>query len=57
LGQQGLHHYSGDQRRQRRTRYGLFGDVAPVKDDPEHTWKVYALDKLTGQDSLGADRL
>ena len=31
------------------TRYGLFGDVAPVKDDPKHTWKVYALDKQTGR--------
>lgn len=31
------------------TRYGLFGDVAPVKDDPTHTWKVYALDKQTGK--------
>ena len=31
------------------TRYGLFGDVAPVKDDPRHTWKVYALDKATGK--------
>jgi outer membrane protein assembly factor BamB len=31
------------------TRYGLFGDVAPVKDNPKHTWKVYALDKLTGK--------
>lgn len=31
------------------TRYGLFGDVAPVKDDPKHTWKVYALDKQTGK--------
>ena len=31
------------------TRYGLYGDVAPVKDDPKHTWKVYALDKLTGK--------
>src|SRR6267143_5686717 len=31
------------------TRYGLFGDVAPVKDDPKHTWKIYALDKLTGK--------
>src|SRR5262249_39845635 len=30
------------------TRYGLFGDVTPVKDDPKHTWKVYALDKRTG---------
>ena len=31
------------------TRYGLYGDVAPVKDDPQHTWKVYALDKNTGK--------
>jgi outer membrane protein assembly factor BamB len=31
------------------TRFGLFGDVAPVKDDPKHTWKVYALDKATGK--------
>jgi outer membrane protein assembly factor BamB len=31
------------------TRYGLYGDVAPVKDDPKHTWKVYALDKNTGK--------
>ena len=31
------------------TRFGLFGDVAPVKDDPKHTWKIYALDKLTGK--------
>ena len=31
------------------TRYGLFGDVAPVKDDPKHIWKVYALDKFTGK--------
>jgi outer membrane protein assembly factor BamB len=30
------------------TRFGLYGDVAPVKDDPKHTWKVYALDKLKG---------
>ncbi len=30
------------------TRYGLFGDVAPVKDDPVHTWKVYAIDKDKG---------
>ncbi len=30
------------------TRFGLYGDVAPVKDDPKHVWKVYALDKLTG---------
>src|SRR6185369_10607125 len=31
------------------TRFGLFGDVAPVKDDPQHAWKVYALDKATGK--------
>jgi outer membrane protein assembly factor BamB len=31
------------------TRYGLYGDVAPVKDDPKHTWKVYTLDKTTGK--------
>lgn len=30
------------------TRFGLFGDVAPVKNDPEHTWKVYAVDKQKG---------
>src|SRR5262245_45655305 len=30
------------------TRYGLFGDVAPVKNDPQHTWKVYAIDKQKG---------
>jgi outer membrane protein assembly factor BamB len=31
------------------TRFGLFGDVDPVKDDPKHTWKIYALDKKTGK--------
>ena len=31
------------------TRFGLYGDVAPVKDDPSHKWKVYALDKQTGK--------
>jgi len=31
------------------TRYGLYGDTAPVKDDPKHTWKVYAIDKRTGK--------
>jgi outer membrane protein assembly factor BamB len=30
------------------TRFGLYGDVAPVKDDPKHTWKVYAIDKVKG---------
>jgi outer membrane protein assembly factor BamB len=31
------------------TRYGLFGDVQPVKNDPQHAWKVIAIDKLTGK--------
>ena len=31
------------------TRFGLYGDVAPVKDDPKHVWKVYALDSSTGK--------
>ncbi|MFN2516993.1 MAG: PQQ-binding-like beta-propeller repeat protein [Pyrinomonadaceae bacterium] len=31
------------------TRFGLYGDVAPVKDDPKHTWKIYALDSRTGK--------
>ena len=31
------------------TRYGLFGDVEPVKNDPQHAWKVIAIDKLTGK--------
>lgn len=31
------------------TRYGLYGDVEPVKDDPSHTWKLYAVDKATGK--------
>ncbi|HET9711916.1 MAG TPA: PQQ-binding-like beta-propeller repeat protein, partial [Pyrinomonadaceae bacterium] len=31
------------------TRFGLYGDVAPVKDDPKHSWKVLALDKATGK--------
>ena len=31
------------------TRFGLFGDVTPVKDDPQHAWKIYALDKATGK--------
>src|SRR5262245_20926714 len=30
------------------TRFGLFGDVAPVKNDPSHTWKIYAIDKTKG---------
>jgi outer membrane protein assembly factor BamB len=30
-------------------RFGLYGDVDPVKDNSKHTWKVYALDKKTGK--------
>jgi hypothetical protein len=30
-------------------RPGLYGDVAPVQDVSEHTWKVYCLDKKTGK--------
>jgi outer membrane protein assembly factor BamB len=30
-------------------RFGLYGDVDPVKEDGKHTWKVYALDKQTGK--------
>lgn len=29
-------------------RVGLYGDIAPVRDNSEHTWKVYALNKYTG---------
>jgi outer membrane protein assembly factor BamB len=28
---------------------GLYGDVAPVEDLSEHTWKIYALDRKTGK--------
>jgi outer membrane protein assembly factor BamB len=31
------------------TRFGLYGDVKPVANDPQHAWKVYALDKTTGK--------
>lgn len=31
------------------TRFGLYGDVAPVKDDSKHTWKIYALDSQSGK--------
>ena len=48
LGQQGLCEHRGNQWCERRNPYGLYGDVAPVKDDPKHTWKVYAIDKTTG---------
>ena len=30
-------------------RTGLYGDVAPVNDLSEHTWKIYSLDKATGK--------
>jgi len=30
-------------------RTGLYGDVAPVNDLSEHTWKIYALDKASGK--------
>jgi outer membrane protein assembly factor BamB len=30
-------------------RTGLYGDVAPVNDLSDHTWKMYCLDKATGQ--------
>ena len=29
-------------------RVGLYGDINPVRDNSEHTWKVYALDKHSG---------
>ena len=29
-------------------KFGLYGDVKPVKEDPKHTYKVYALDKQKG---------
>lgn len=34
--------------KQDETRFGLYGEVAPVKDDPLHTWKIYAIDKAKG---------
>jgi hypothetical protein len=30
-------------------RTGLYGDVKPVEDLSEHTWKVYALDRTSGK--------
>jgi outer membrane protein assembly factor BamB len=38
---------SGDQNASLRP--GLYGDVDSVKDDTEHTWHVYCLDKKTGK--------
>ena len=29
-------------------KVGLYGDIAPVPDDSEHEWRVYALDKKSG---------
>lgn len=29
-------------------KVGLYGDIAPVQDDTEHEWRVYALNKKTG---------
>ena len=31
------------------TRFGLFGDVDPVKEDAKQAWKIYALDKRSGK--------
>ncbi|HUE81931.1 MAG TPA: PQQ-binding-like beta-propeller repeat protein [Pyrinomonadaceae bacterium] len=31
------------------TRFGLYGDVAPVDNLVKHTWKVYCFDKQTGK--------
>jgi len=30
-------------------RAGLYGDVAPAKDQSEHTWKLYCLDRKDGK--------
>lgn len=30
-------------------RVGLYGDIAPVNDDSEHSWRVLSLDKNTGK--------
>ena len=30
-------------------RTGLYGDVKPVEDLSEHTWKIYCLDKASGK--------
>jgi len=27
---------------------GIYGDIGPVEDDSEHEWKVYCINKLTG---------
>ena len=30
-------------------KIGYYGDITPVKDDTEHEWRVYGLDKRTGK--------
>jgi outer membrane protein assembly factor BamB len=30
-------------------RTGLYGDIEPVEDSSEHTWKVYCIDKSSGK--------
>ena len=30
-------------------KVGYYGDITPVQDDTSHEWRVYALDKKTGQ--------
>ena len=30
-------------------KFGLYGDVKPVKEDPKHAYKVYAVDKRDGK--------
>ena len=40
----------GDQQRGRQdVRTGLYGDVAPINDLSEHTWKIYCLDNASGK--------
>jgi outer membrane protein assembly factor BamB len=35
-------------RRDAGLKVGLYGDVSPVRDDTEHEWRLYCLDKNTG---------
>jgi len=30
-------------------RVGLYGDIAPVQDEPSHSWRLYCLSRCTGQ--------
>lgn len=30
-------------------RVGLYGDISPVEDDAEYTWRLYAIDRQTGE--------